>query len=196
MRAEFGAQPAGEQLQAALRRPVGRDARPGDLAHQRADVDDLPGAAAYHTGRDGTGEQERAGEVRGQDPVPHLGCHGEDALAVLDAGVVDQDVEAAGRLRLGYPGSHRRRVGDVEGDRRHPGLRAGLGDDMRAGRVNGRAVSAVYHDRAARPRQADRQRQTDPPAGAGDQRPPATHVEQVRYRHAGASSPVTSGCGG
>src|ERR687894_716754 len=65
------------------------------LADDRADVDDAARPAVEHVLQDRAGEVEGAGEVDLDDPVPVFDGHLADGLVQGDAGVVDQDVEAA-----------------------------------------------------------------------------------------------------
>ena len=59
------------------------------------DVDDAARSAVEHVLQDRPGQVERAGQVDLDDPVPVLDGHLADGLVQGDAGVVDQDVEAA-----------------------------------------------------------------------------------------------------
>ncbi len=116
-----GAHALGQHLDRTLGRGVGRDGRPADLAHQRADVDDLAGLARDHSPR----HQEHAGEI-GLDhrPPVGLGKLGQ-GFAHLDPGVVDENVaRPLPLLDLDHAGLDRGPVGDVEGDplSRHLGL--------------------------------------------------------------------------
>src|SRR5262249_55812828 len=61
----------------------------------RRDVHDRPPAAGRHLAGRGLGAQVDAREVRSQDLVPLLGGHVEDAGQGVDAGVVDEHVQAA-----------------------------------------------------------------------------------------------------
>ena len=114
-RAPVGAHPARQHLQAALAGGVGRGPGPRDLRLQRGDVDDLAAAALDHPAGGGAADQEGAGEVRLDDAVPLGLGELEQRRAVLDAGVVDEDVERAElRLHRRDAGLGRLAVGDVE----------------------------------------------------------------------------------
>ena len=84
-----------ERVQARLRRAVGGAAGNGVLAGQAADVDDVAAAALAQVRHRRVAGVEDAGQVGVDHLGPlrgrHVGDVGEDA----DAGVVDQDVEAA-----------------------------------------------------------------------------------------------------
>src|SRR4051812_39692356 len=65
------------------------------LADDRADVDDAARSAVEHVLQDRPRQVERARQVDLDDPVPVFDGHLADGLVQGDAGVVDQDVEAA-----------------------------------------------------------------------------------------------------
>ena len=102
----------GEADDAVLGRDVGRLEGRGGQAVRRGDVDDpAPALRAHQRQRRGGGVEGR-GEVDRDDLVPLLGREVGDRRDVLDAGVVDQDVDAADRLGGAWrpaPGSRRRR---------------------------------------------------------------------------------------
>src|ERR1019366_6416873 len=130
----------GQADQAVLGRPVGRLQHRGFVRVHRAHVDDGAAAArGVHVRQAGLGRQEGAVEVDGEHLLPL--CEGEllERVDDLDAGVADQDVDAA-------PGLHDRRdggvdlafVGDVGGDGHGAGA-AGLqlvGGGLRGGHVH------------------------------------------------------------
>ena len=89
----FGGHGPGQHLDAALRDRVGRDGGAGELARQRADVDDLAAAARDHPLRRLAADDEGAGEIRVDDLLPLGGGKLDHRLAQLDAGVVDEDVD-------------------------------------------------------------------------------------------------------
>ena len=67
----------------------------------RADVDDLASALLAHVGDDGPGAEEDASHVDVHDPVPLVEVdfqHGACGQAVVDAGIVDDAVDAAKAL--------------------------------------------------------------------------------------------------
>jgi hypothetical protein len=113
-------QRGGEADEAGLRRGVRGLAGVAVLADDRRDVDDATGVLGAQE-QDGRGPRavERAAEVDLQRALPLVVLVAEEQAVDGDAGVVDQDVEAAvvladGLDRLGRRGA----VGDVEaGDR-------------------------------------------------------------------------------
>jgi len=126
---------------------------------------------------DGAAHVERAVEMHRDDVVPVGPAHlVEDAVA-QDAGVVDQDIDAAEGVARGLDdGVGVLRLGDRQraGDR----LAAALGDlvdhglrrtGVRAGAIEARA-DVVDHDARAFARQQQRDRAADAAAGAGDDR--------------------------
>src|SRR5215204_1525096 len=84
----------GEADDAVLRRHIGGLEGRGDEPMRRGDVDDAPPPSLAHR-RDGeAGGVEGGGEVNGDDLIPLLDRELVDRSDVLDAGVVDEDVEA------------------------------------------------------------------------------------------------------
>jgi hypothetical protein len=103
-------------------------------------------------------------------------------LAMLDAGVVDQDVDGQAVAVERLEGlTHRCLVSHVEGGPAH-GQTFGLQQRYRF--VDGGLLAAVDHHRGARLGQPARQRQADAAGGAGDEGRTTGQVEQGR---AGAS---------
>ena len=90
----------------------------------------------------------------------------EQRLSVLDAGVVDEDVQ---RADLGHAAMDRLGLGDVEGH--VPGA------ELACRTRDSGGVATVEHDVAARLGEAAGQRQPDPAARAGDERGAAGDVE-------------------
>ena len=82
----------------------------------RRDVDDAPVAALDHAGQRRAATQELRAQVGGDDQVPVLVRHLEEALVAHGAGVVDQEIDVARRCRSR---SRRRcslrRIGQVDG---------------------------------------------------------------------------------
>ena len=93
--AVLGADVAGEHLQAALCRCVGGDGLAAQLAHHGADVDDLAVTPLDHAGDNGLGNDEGSDQVDIHDLTEISGLHLHHGDALDDAGVVDQDVNAA-----------------------------------------------------------------------------------------------------
>ena len=91
----------GEAHDAVFGRDVGRLERRGDQPVRGRDVDDAAPAGLRHQ-RDGRGGRvERRGQVDGNDRIPFLGRKFLDRRDMLDAGIVDEDVDRAeflGRL--------------------------------------------------------------------------------------------------
>jgi hypothetical protein len=96
----------------------------------------------------------------------------------LHARVVDQDVERTDPLLdVRDAGAHRRAVGDVERGRVHV-CRVHVRGQLGGGLGEAVAVPSVEDDRAAGLHQPAGQRESDAPAGAGDQGGTAADVEQ------------------
>ena len=114
----FNGHAAGQLLQATLRGGVGRDGSTGDLARQRADVDDLAATVRNHPRCHRSGDEEGPRQVGCKHPVPVGERELGQGTALLHASVVDEDVDAAERgLGLGDPGDHCSLVGHVKADR-------------------------------------------------------------------------------
>ena len=89
---------AREHAHAALGGRVRRVVEEGDVLVDRGHVDDAPAAAGVdHELRGGLRREERALEVDAEHQVVVLLADVHERLADLDAGVVDEDVEAAER---------------------------------------------------------------------------------------------------
>ena len=86
---------AGEGVDRALRGGVVRLADPAALAHHRRDVDDHAVALAHEVGERGLRAVEDAAEVDPHHVEPVVRLHVVDQRVLGDAGVVDQDVQAA-----------------------------------------------------------------------------------------------------
>ena len=87
----------GQADEAVLGGDVGRLEGRCDQAMRGGDVDDAPPFAALHLGHHGADGVERRGQVDGDDRVPLGDRESLDRLHVLDAGVVDEDVDLAER---------------------------------------------------------------------------------------------------
>src|SRR5215207_6240158 len=83
----------GEADDAVLRRHVGGLEGRGDEPMRRGDVDDAPPPGLAHRRHGKAGGVEGGGQVDGDDLVPPLNRELIDWRDVLDAGVVDEDVE-------------------------------------------------------------------------------------------------------
>ncbi len=144
---------------------VGRLEGRGPQRMRRADVDDAPPLARLHAGHRRPHAVKGRGEVDGDDGVPLLDGKVLDGAHVLDAGVVDEDVDAA-EIALGL-GDHLRdlrrpqHVGRVEADL-HPQRLHALD---RLGVVLGRA-QAVRDDVDAGLGEPQRDAEADPRRGA------------------------------
>ena len=136
----LGAHRARQHLQPALRRRVRARRRPRELAHHRADVDDLAAAALDHPRRDRPSDEEGARQVDVEHAPPLVELELDERAAERDPRVVDEDVDRAERLHGPSNGSL---VRDVE---RRRDRAFDLGND----RLDGFRGPPV--DRDARPR--------------------------------------------
>ena len=173
--AELGGDVLGQHLQAALGRRVARDGLAAQLAHHRADVDDLACPLVDHGGQHRLGAVEGAHHVDLQHLFKVLGAGLQHGLALDDAGVVDQDVH---RAHLGGDLIHHRLDGVPVG---HVGDVAVRVD---AGRLVGRHAlfvarlgRAVETDFRAAVRHPFRNGKTNAVGAAGDQRDLAAQVK-------------------
>ena len=97
----------GQAGDAVLGRDVGRLERRGHEGMGRGRVDDAAPAARLHARHGGADGVEGGGQIDGDDLVPLLDRELLDRRDVLDAGIVDEDVDGAERL-LGLRASWRR----------------------------------------------------------------------------------------
>ena len=104
----LGAHRARQHLQRALRRRVGADRRARELAHHRADVDDLAAAALDHPGRDRARDEEGARQVDVEHVPPLVGLELDERPPERHAGVVDEHVDRPERRRPPSPPPPRR----------------------------------------------------------------------------------------
>ena len=124
---------------------VGGFAGAGDEAVGGGDVDDAAPAAGGHGGDGGLHGEERGGEVERDDGVPAVGGEVGDGGGVLDAGVVDEDVEVAefgfGAVDEGGDGGRVEEVGLVVEGADALGL-----DGLEEAVDQGLVAEAVEHD--------------------------------------------------
>ena len=171
---------AGQHLDAALGHRVGRDGRAGQLAGQRADVDDLAAAARDHPPRRLAADHEGAGQVGLDHPAPVVGRELDHRLAQLDAGIVDEDVD---RDALARRAARRRRRSRPRRSRRSG---ASCTDDP-AARISAAAcgepagIGAVQDDRGAGRGQSLGHGAAEAARGAGDEGGAAGEVEQAAW---------------
>ena len=113
---------ARELHDAALAGGVGRREAGAEDRHHRADIDDLAAARRLHGRVDRLRAQEGAGEVGLDHAVPFREIELVRRLADVDAGIVDENVDAAELAADALDhGGDRGLVGDVGGDRDRPG---------------------------------------------------------------------------
>jgi hypothetical protein len=169
VRRQVGAHALGEHLEGTLGGGVRRDAGPGHLALQRADVHDLaPGTLLDHHARHLPADVERAAQVGVEKSAPILVPELDERRTVLHPGVVDQDVDRGAELAdPGDARTDRLRIGDVERDRVHGGSG---GSELGLGLLQPLGIAAVDNHRAAALRQSVSQRLADAATGAGDER--------------------------
>ena len=72
-------------------------------AHHRGDLDDAAPALFHHAAQHGARQAEGGGEIDRDHLVPFLVLHAHEEIVAGDAGIVDQDVDAARRPRLPPP---------------------------------------------------------------------------------------------
>ena len=81
-------------------RRIGRDLAGHAQTEDRSHIDDTPpGASLDHPARGGLGDEEDTRQIGVDDAVPVLNSGLERRALMCDAGVVDNDVEGAVRLR-------------------------------------------------------------------------------------------------
>src|SRR5690606_3173103 len=140
----------------------------GDQTVHGGDVDDAAVPAGLHARQGAADGMEGGRKVDGDDGVPLLDRERLHARHVLDAGVVDQDVDApearlgGGHQGLDLVGTAEVGVMEVHLAAMHGDLCARLGDLVRC-------AQAVEHDAAAGLRQALGDRQADATGGSGNE---------------------------
>jgi hypothetical protein len=174
----IGTHAAGQVLHRALGRRVGRDARPGQFALHRGDVDDLAPAAPNHVTGDGLTDIERARNIGGEQLVPFLDREILERRAELHAGIVDQDIDRAGislnRLDTLLNGLRARHI-----EFGHRYLVPG-GRQFRRRRSKLAAVAAVEDNFGAVFGKTSREREPDALRRTRDERPLAGQFEQFK----------------
>ena len=126
-RRQFDRHRLGQSLDRVLGHHIDRAVALGaDMAHLRGHVDDDPAAVAHHVPGRRLRDDERRFDVERDQMVERRLVDIEKRLRPVDAGIVDQDVEA--RQRRDRP-AHRRIVGHVE--RQRARLSAATGDFRR-----------------------------------------------------------------
>src|SRR5690606_1933239 len=157
----------GQADDAVLGGDVGRLRVRCDQSVDRGDVDDATVTACLHAGQGAAHGVEGGREVDGDDRIP-LGYRERlHPRHMLDAGVVDQDVDApetlfgGGDHRLDLVGAAEVGIAVVDLDAVRGDLRAGLFDLFRR-------AQAIEHDLASGLSQAAGNGQADAAGGAGD----------------------------
>lgn len=153
---ELHAQRVGERLDGVLRGVVPAAERGGEAPAHGGDVDDGAAAALAHARGDEAGEGGEAEDVDVELAAGLLERHVLDGAVGAVAGVVDEDVDAAGlgqdRLDGGADGVL---IGEVEGERAQTVLREGgeavgaPGGAVQDGVPAGEALVALLRDVAA-----------------------------------------------
>jgi hypothetical protein len=137
----------------------------------------FPGSAWQHPSGDGAAHDEGAGEVGVDHAPPVREAHVEERFAVLDAGVVDEDVDGT---HVGFDrldgGGHGGFLDDVEGAGRDPVVAEVLGE-LGARVIQAGRVDAVEDDRGSGVGESFGDGEPDPPAGTGDQCDAAGEVD-------------------
>ena len=157
-RADLGdAHPLAEDVDAELARQhahrrlggvVGRVAAEIVGAGDRGDVDDVAAVARHHAGHDQVAEVEDRAQVDVDEEVDVGGVALQQPLRLVDAGIVDEDVELdlPRELGQGRGVAHVERVGDAAGalgERRRARRRSGRGRGPRAPRGARRSTTAA-----------------------------------------------------
>ena len=96
--AVLGSDVLGQHLQAALSSSVGGDSLTAQLAHHRADVDNLTAALLDHVRDNGLGHDERGVQVNVDDLTELSSAHLGHRDTLDDTGVVDQNVDVTNFL--------------------------------------------------------------------------------------------------
>ena len=94
----LGSDVLGQHLQAALSSSVGGDSLTAQLAHHRADVDNLTAALLDHVRDNGLGHDERGVQVNVDDLTELSSAHLGHRDTLDDTGVVDQNVDVTNFL--------------------------------------------------------------------------------------------------
>src|SRR4051794_30785594 len=79
----------------ALADPYAARPLPAPLPRERGDVDELAATCLHHLTRDRLSDQKRSCEINANDLVPLLKAELKKRRVAADAGVVDEDVDAA-----------------------------------------------------------------------------------------------------
>src|SRR5262249_18600426 len=153
---------------AVLGRAVGGDVGVADLAGDARDVDHASPAALDHGADRGARAEEDAGEVGADRALPQLVVGLLERRGGRDPGVVDEDVDRAGRRARLLEGRRARvLVGDVERDRRRArAVRLDLAGD----RFDLAARARGDGDGGAARGELERAGAADPATAAGDER--------------------------
>src|SRR5581483_5522349 len=167
---------AGELDDAALARGIsGREARPEDR-HHRTDIDDLAATAALHGGMDRLAAQEGAGEIGVDHARPLVVLEQIRRLADVDAGIVDEDVDAAEFARHASDhGIDRIPVGDVGG---HGNRLDATGCEIGYRLLGFRRIAPDNGERCSSATEAAGHAQPDTAIAAGDDGDPAAEIER------------------
>ncbi len=135
----------GQAHDAVLGRDIGRLERRGDQTVSRSDVDDPSAALLLHDRHGRLGGVEGRRQIDGDDQVPLVVREILDRGHVLDAGVIDQDVQLAELgLGLGHHVGDLSRLGHVGAMIEH--LDAMLLGHLGAGALDGGHLAQAVHD--------------------------------------------------
>ena len=92
---EFERDGLGQSGEAVLGRHVGGLVRRGDQRVRRGDIDDAPPAVLFHVGDREPAGVKGARQIDRQDRIPFVDRKFLDRRDVLNAGIVDEDIDAA-----------------------------------------------------------------------------------------------------
>jgi len=177
-----GAHDLSQAAQPGLGGGVSTDPAADQPVVDRADVDDLSSSAFDHAGRDLLGQHEATGQVRSHHGVPGAQRQVNQVGGMVDAGVVNQDVNAAEpSLERADRVTHGVVVGHIEGDAFDP-RPAGPGGE--ASHLGGRGrdscrVPPMQDHRCARGRQGACDARPDATRRTGDEGQATAEVERI-----------------
>ena len=170
----------GQRDDAGLRRAVGRGVRVAFLAGNRRDVDDAAVVLPDHVRHDGAAAQKDAGQIDVEHLLPGVDRILPDLLLRPgDAGICDEDVDAAERLdrgaRGGFDGGRTRMSTTASVRRVHP-------SKLASDRLDERAIAIPERHDGARGEQALGNGSADALPATGHDGAPAAQIDPIHRR--------------